>query len=280
MPFILRQHLPILVCAAFAATCSLFAQGPAASSLSAEPQTTASPSQIPASPSPTPASSPQTAPAEPGQLPPPADKIQKEQKAEQQIKQQEHQRIFGIIPEFNTTNVPDAVSLTAKQKFQLAFRGAIDPFQFASAAVDAGISQFDNDYAGYGQGTVGYLKRFGAAYTDNFDSAMLGNALFPALLHEDPRYFRKGTGSFRSRILYAALSTVRCKSDKGNWVPNFGNVMGNLATGGISNLYYPSTDRGAELTIERALTVTAEGAFGALGFEFWPDVRRLMNRHH
>lgn len=202
-------------------------------------------------------------------------------KAAAQLKAEEHQRILGIFPEFNTINLPDAVALTAGQKFQLALAGELDPATIAITAVDAGISQSQDEFEEYGQGVKGYAKRFGASYLDNFDGAMIGNALLPSLLREDPRYFRKGTGSIMSRIGYAAFSTIRCKSDSGRWVPNYGNVLGNLAAGGISNLYYPASERGAELTVERALTVSAEGALGALGYEFWPDVqRRFLHRRH
>ena len=193
-------------------------------------------------------------------------------KAEQQLKKEEHQRILGVMPEFNTSNDVDAVPLTAKQKFSLAYKSAIDPASFLTSALVGGFGQLTASYHEYGQGVEGYAKYFGAAYADSFDGTMLGNAIFPALLHEDPRYFRKGSGGFRKRAGYAILTTVRCKTDSGKWAPNYGNVLGNLAAGGISNLYYPEEDRGALLTFERAFTVTAEGAIGAMFYEFWPDV--------
>ena len=196
--------------------------------------------------------------------------------AEQQVQQQEKQRILGILPEFNTTNVPDAVPLSPGQKFELALKSASDPFAFAFAGIDAGLSQWQNEYPGYGQGAQGYGKRMGAAYADSFDGTLLGNALFPALLHQDPRYFRKGTGSFSSRLLYAVSTTVICKGDNGHWQPNYSNVLGNLAAGGIANLYYPSSDRGVGLTFERSITVSAEGAIGAVVYEFWPDISRKL----
>ena len=202
------------------------------------------------------------------------------QEAEREIRQQEHQRILGIVPEFNITNLQHAAKLSPGEKFRLAFKSATDPFTFLAAGVDAGINQWDNDFAGYGQGTQGYAKRFGAAYVDSFDGTILGNAFFPLLFHQDPRYFRKGTGSVGSRLLYAALSTFRAKSDNGRWQPNFSNILGNLAAGGISNLYYPQSDRGATLTIQRGITVSLEGALGAIGSEFWPDVARRLRRKH
>ncbi len=202
----------------------------------------------------------------------------REQKAAEQIKKQEHQRVAGFFPSFNVSNIPDAVAMTSKQKFALAFKGATDPVTFLIAGADAGVSQWEDDYQGYGQGAAGYFKRWGASYADTFDGAMLGNALFPSLLHQDPRYFRKGTGSIKSRLWYSVLTTVRCKGDNGHWQPNVSNVLGNVAAGGIANLYYPSTDRGAGLTFERAFTVTAEGALGAVFLEFWPDISRKLHK--
>ncbi len=196
--------------------------------------------------------------------------------AEQQLKVQEHQRIMGVIPNFNTVNIQNAVPLSPKQKFSLALRSAVDPFEFVAAGVLAGWGQLENDNAGYGQGAEGYAKRYGASYTDSADGVLWGNAIFPVLLHEDPRYFRRGTGSFRSRFLYAISTTVWTRNDNGTWGPNYANVLGNITAGGISNFYYPSDNRGVGLTFEGAATVTAEGALGALGVEFWPDISRKL----
>ncbi|HEY7212439.1 MAG TPA: hypothetical protein VH477_19340 [Bryobacteraceae bacterium] len=209
---------------------------------------------------------------------PPQPAKTREQIAAEQIKQQERQRILGVIPIFNVSNIPDAVPMTPRQKFRLAMRSALDPATFFIAGADAGISQWQNDFSGYGQGAQGYFKRWGASYADTFDSALLGNAVFPSLLHQDPRYFRKGTGSFGSRLWYAVLTTVRTKGDNGRWQPNYSNILGNIAAGGVANLYYPSTDRGVGLTFERAFTVTAEGAIGGFVLEFWPDISRKFSK--
>lgn len=206
--------------------------------------------------------------------------LSQHQEAERELKQQERQRVLGIVPEFNTSDLQHAARLSPGQKFRLAFKSATDPFTFIAAGLDAGINQWENDFEKYGQGAEGYGKRFGAAYTDNFTGTILGNALFPVLLHQDPRYFRKGTGSIGSRMLWAALSTVRAKSDSGHWQPNFSNLLGNLAAGGIANLYYPPDERGLGLTVQRGVTVTLEGAIGAFGYEFWPDVARKLRRKH
>lgn len=205
----------------------------------------------------------------------PTVKSQRDQ-AEDQLRQQEHQRIMGVIPNFNTTNLQNAAPLSPGQKFRLAFRGAIDPFQFVAAGALAGYGQATDDNAAYGQGAQGYAKRYGAAYADSADGVLWGNAIFPSLLHEDPRYFRKGSGGVWSRVFYAVSTTVRTKDDNGKWGWNYANVLGNVTAGGISNLYYPSSNRGVGLTLEGAATVTAEGALGSLGVEFWPDISRKL----
>lgn len=201
-------------------------------------------------------------------------------KAAAELRDQEHQRILGVMPNFNTSNVKDAEPLSPRQKFELATKGAFDPFTFAAAGLDAGWGQAENDFPEYRQGAVGYAKRFGAAYADSFDSTMIGNALLPVLLKQDPRYFRKVTGSVFSRFSYALFSTLKCKDDNGKWSLNYSNVLGNIAAGGISNLYYPPADRGVGLTFQRAATVTAEGALGAVFVEFWPDISRKMFPKH
>jgi hypothetical protein len=203
------------------------------------------------------------------------------ERASTELREEEQQRILGIMPNFNTSNVADAEPLLPQQKLQLALKGALDPFTFVAAGFDSALSQAGNDFGSYGQGTSGYGKRFGASYMDTFDGTMLGNAVFPILLKQDPRYFRKGTGSFGSRLYYAVSSTFKCKDDSGNWEPNYSNFLGNFAAGGLSNLYYPSSDRGLSLTLQRTLVVTAEGTGGAILVEFWPDIsRKLFAKRH
>ena len=203
-----------------------------------------------------------------------------QEKAAQQIKQQETQRILGVVPNFNTSYVQDAAPLSRKQKFSLAFHSSIDVGTILVAAVDAAYGQATDGFPAYGQGAQGYGKYLGASYADTFDGTMLGNALFPVLLKQDPRFFRKGTGSFTSRLLYAVGTTFWCKNDNGGRGPNYSNLLGNIAAGGISNLYYPAAQRGVGLTFERGFVVTGEGAIGGVFEEFWPDIARkvLKNR--
>jgi hypothetical protein len=198
------------------------------------------------------------------------------EKAKEELHQEEKQRILGVVPNFNTTDNQDAAPLSTGQKYSLAFRGAIDPFQFAAAALDAGYSQALNDFPGYGQGAKGYGKRFGAAYADQFSGSIWGDAVLPSLLREDPRYFRRGEGTTSHRLFYALAASFWTKNDNGTRGPNYANVAGNVIAGGFSNLYYPRADRGWALTFQRAATVTIESAFGAVFLEFWPDVSQKV----
>jgi hypothetical protein len=198
----------------------------------------------------------------------------REEVAEAQLKEEEQQRVFGAIPNFYVVYAPNAQPLTSRQKFRLAWRTSIDPITFLAAGAFAGIEQATNEFSGYGQGAQGYAKRFGASYADSFDATMIGSAILPSLLHQDPRYFYKGTGTTRSRILYAIANSVICKSDKGSWQPNYSGIIGSLAAGGISNLYYPASDRnGASLTFQNLAIATAGGAVQNLFQEF--VVRKL-----
>ncbi len=175
------------------------------------------------------------------------------QVAEAQVKDEEKQRVLGVIPNFYVTYDPHPLALTSKQKFELAWKTTIDPVTFAIVGGIAGVQQAENTFSGYGQGAQGYAKRYGASYADVAIGTFIGSAILPSLLKQDPRYFYKGTGSKRARILYAIANAVICKGDNGHWQPNYSNVLGNLAAGGISNLYYPSQNRnGATLTFENA----------------------------
>jgi hypothetical protein len=173
--------------------------------------------------------------------------------AEGQIKEEEKQRVLGFIPNFYVSYVPNAAPLTSKQKFALAWRTTLDPVTFVLTGAIAGIQQARDDFSGYGQGAQGYGKRYGATYADSVTTTFIGSAILPSILKQDPRYFFKGSGSARSRILYAIANSVICKGDNGRWQANYSNFLGSLASGGISNLYYPAQDRnGVGLTFENA----------------------------
>jgi hypothetical protein len=189
--------------------------------------------------------------------------------AEEQIKVEEQQRILGIVPNFYVSYIPDAVALTSKQKFKLAARTMIDPVTFVIVGASAGVEQAQNHFIEYGQGAEGYAKRFGANYADAVTGTFIGGAILPSLFKQDPRYFYKGTGSTGSRAVYAIAFSVRCRGDNGRWQPNYSGILGSLAAGGISNLYYPDDDRnGWGLTFTNAAVGIVSNAVTNLLQEF------------
>jgi hypothetical protein len=194
--------------------------------------------------------------------------------AEDEIKAEEKQRVLGVIPNFYVTYVPNPTPLSARQKFELAWKTTVDPVTFGITGFIAGVQQAQNDFSGYGQGAQGFAKRYGASYADLVSGTFIGSAILPSLLKQDPRYFYKGTGSKRSRILYALANAVICKGDNGHWQANYSSILGSLAAGGISNLYYPAKNRdGTELTFENTLIGVGATAAANLLQEF--VVRRL-----
>ena len=197
--------------------------------------------------------------------------------AQQQLGLEEKQRVLGVFPNYYVSYDRDAVPLNARQKFQLALRTTIDPVTWIMTGAVAGMEQAGHTFAGYGQGAQGYGKRYGANYADGFSDVMIGGAILPSLLRQDPRYFYKGTGTVSSRALYAIANSFVCKGDNGRWQPNYSGILGGLAAGGLSNLYYPESEHsGLEVTFANALLGTAEGAMQNLAQEF--IVRRLTPR--
>ena len=197
--------------------------------------------------------------------------------AEAQLNLEEQQRVLGVFPNYYVSYDHEAAPLTTRQKYQLAWRTSIDPVTWIMTGAVAGAEQAKNTFAGYGQGAQGYAKRFGANYTDNFVGTMIGGAILPSWFRQDPRYFYKGTGTAKSRVLYAIANAVICKGDNGRWQMNYSGIMGGLAAGGISNLYYPASNRsGLEVSFENTLIGTAGSAMQNLVQEFL--VRRLTPR--
>jgi len=171
--------------------------------------------------------------------------LTKEELAEEQVRTEEKQRILGVIPNFFVTYDHNAVPLHAKQKYELAFRTLIDPETIGVDFLSSGVQQGTGGLKGYGNGSQGYAKRFAASYGTGSIDTMLGGAVLPSLFKQDPRYFYKGTGTIRQRALYAMSMSVLCKGDNGHWQYNYSGLLGGLAAGGISNLYYPPANRNA-----------------------------------
>ena len=210
-----------------------------------------------------------------------AKKAADDQKNEEQKKsgQESHERALGMMPMFTVVDdASTAQPLSPREKFRLFYRQTYDPYQFFSAGISAGIGQAEDSLSGYGQGAQGYGKRYGATLADNSLGAFFGNFLLPTLMHEDPRFFRMGSGGFMHRLLHAAGSQLIAHRDNGTIGPAYANVMGNFIACGIGNVYYPASDRGAGTTIERGALVTTTGMIGAVFQEFWPDIQRHLSK--
>ncbi len=187
--------------------------------------------------------------------------------ATEQLKNEEQQRVFGFIPNFYVSYEANPAPLTAKMKFQLAFKVSTDPVTAIGIALVSGSKQ-GGDTPNYGQGWGAYGKRFGAVAGDGFSDIMIGGAILPSLLHQDPRYFYQGTGTTGSRIRHAMLSAFIAKGDNGKWQPNYSTVGGDLASAGISNLYYPRSNRGVGLVFGNFALGTVERMSSNLAEEF------------
>ena len=191
-------------------------------------------------------------------------------------------RIFFALPNLLTVeNASSLPPLTIGQKFKTVAEGCFDPVEVVFIGIEAGIGQADNTNPTYGQGMIGYSKRFGTAYAD----AIIGNfgtgAIFPTLLRQDPRFYQMGKGNFLRRFGYAAMRVVVTRSESsGKHQFNFSEFLGNGMAAGLSNAYHP----GPHTLASNADVLGTQVLMDALGYElkeFWPDLRRylLRNRH-
>jgi hypothetical protein len=186
-------------------------------------------------------------------------------------------RILKLIPDYQTVeNGSGPVApLTAREKWRLGFKEAADPFNVGNAALAAAFSQWGNETPRYGQGWDNYGRRFGAALADFGTQSIMSAAVFATLLHQDPRYFRKGPGSgILPRVLYSTSRLFVCRNDAGRPAFNASNFLGMGAGIAASNIYYPDTNRTAEVMAGRIETSLLGGVTGNLLSEFWPDIQR------
>jgi Carboxypeptidase regulatory-like domain len=196
--------------------------------------------------------------------------------AQMQMKAEEQQRVVGIFPNFYTSYVWNAAPLDTRQKFVLSMRDLFDPVSFLGVAATAGIEQANNTFAAYGQGAAGYGKRFSAALGDELTDGFLSEAVFPSVFHQDPRYFYQGSGSIKSRLIHAISWSVIGRSDKGRPMPDYPDMLADLTSAAISNLYYPRANRGAALVFTNFGIGFASRAGQALLQEF---VLKRLTKH-
>lgn len=191
-----------------------------------------------------------------------------EEIAVEQVRQEELQRVFGILPNYYVVyDAANAVPLSAKLKFRLALKTSLNPVTFVGIGIIAGINQA-TDSPAYVQGAKGFGQRYGAIAADGFSDILIGGAILPSLLHQDPRYFYQGKGTTLSRALHAMSNPFICKGDNGKSQPNYSSLGGDLGSAALSELYYPESDRGVGLVFGNFLISTAERLGSSLVQEF------------
>jgi len=172
--------------------------------------------------------------------------------ATEQVHAEETQRVFGFVPNFYVAYDPQTAPMTAKLKFQLALRTLIDPVTLGGLVANATFYQAGH-YPDYQEGWAGYGQRLGSTFAGGYTNVLLGDALLPSLLHQDPRYFYRGTGTTKSRLLHAIAYPVITRGDNGRNEFNYSGIGGDLASGAIANAYYPEEDRGVRLVVDSTL---------------------------
>jgi hypothetical protein len=189
------------------------------------------------------------------------------------------ERILKVIPDYQTVQDSShpVAPLTNREKWTLGLKETVDPFNLASAAMTAAFSQHDNQTPKYGEGWANYGKRFGAAIADFGTQNFFSAGVFATLLHQDPRYFRKGPGSgVLPRVVYSVTRLFVCRDDRGQSVFNAANILGMGAGIAASNLYYPSASRTGTVMLGRIETSLFGGVTGNLLSEFWPDIQKKL----
>ena len=201
------------------------------------------------------------------------------QVAVDQVHLEEQQRVLGSIPNFYAMyDSQNAVPLTTKLKFQLATRVSVDPVTAMGVAFMAGVRQATGT-PNYVQGAKGYGQRVGAEAAAGFSDIVIGGAILPSLLHQDPRYFYQGTGTTRSRLGHALASPFMCRGDNGRLQPNYSSMGGDLASAALMNTYYPQSNRGAAMVFGRFATSTAQRSLSGVMQEFvLPRITRALKK--
>ena len=188
-------------------------------------------------------------------------------------------RAYGILPNYRTAEEANPFKpITPKQKITIAYEDTVDKPIFLTSAVFAGLYQWENQNPSFGQGMKGYAKRFGYSYVDQAVGNFFSEGFLPALFHDDPRYFRRGTGTASSRTGYALTRIFLTKSDKGNWRFNSAEFLGNGIAVAVSNAYYPDTRTVYDNTNKFAIQLGTDAISNVLK-EFWPDVKKRLTKN-
>ena len=183
-------------------------------------------------------------------------------------------RVFGVLPNYRTASQGMEVHpLTAKQKLTIAAKDSFDYPLVILAGMFAGLDQLTDSNPSFGQGAEGYGHRLGTWYLDESIGNMMTEGVFPAILHQDPRYFRKDSGSIKSRIGYAASRVIITDKDGGRKQFNYSEWLGNSTGVAISQIYHPDNRTATDATV-LLLEQVGTDAISQVLKEFWPDIKR------
>jgi hypothetical protein len=188
-------------------------------------------------------------------------------------------RLFWTLPNFLTLeNAHGVAPLSSAQKFKLVAKTSFDPVEFPFYAFLAGISQADNSESGYGQGGIGYGKRFGSNFLDGTTETFFAQAIFPSIFRQDPRYYQDGKATFWRRAGYAVSRTGVTRNDSGRMRFNISEFAGAAAAAALSNTYHPASDRSVTNTMETWVSMMGWDTVSNVLKEFWPDIRRKVHQ--
>lgn len=189
-------------------------------------------------------------------------------------------RAFGILPNYRTADASLPYQpITSRQKLAIAGKDSFDWSLPVVAAGYAGLGQLTDQNPSFGQGAKGYANRFVRAYADQVMGNLLTEGAMPVLLHEDPRYFRRGEGKFWNRVGYAASRVLVTRTDSGGSRFNYSELIGNSTSVAISSAYYPGS-RNLGSSFQKLTFQIGTDAVANVMKEFWPDVKRKLARLH
>jgi hypothetical protein len=186
--------------------------------------------------------------------------------------------IFWVVPAYKVDYAKRFTPLSPREKFKEWAQSAYDPLGLGVGAFEAGTLEHSSrdGFCGYGKGWGGYGKCFGALEVDSDVSSFIGDYALTVVLHQDPRYFRLGEGSFKKRLWYAVSRVFVTYNDAGRTTFYSSALSGTVIAAGLSNLYYPQQDRGLGHTLSRIGIDFGNTALYNASAEFWPDIKRKL----
>jgi hypothetical protein len=169
--------------------------------------------------------------------------------------------------------------LTSRQKGQLAIRDFRDPFNFITIAGYSAVATAADPHSAYGPGFKGFAKLTGYGLLQDAQGEFFQTYVIPSLVHQDPRYHRMPTASFKRRLWHAIEHTYVSQHDDGTPMPNYATLGTYVISAELSNLYVPGIPTNVPSTARRIGIGIATDPAGAIVAEFLPDVAKRIHIH-